>query len=592
MLILLVLSSSLRYESTASATSPAQRPNLGTAVSFGVLSAGAVSNTGTSNVAGNIGVDPSAAVVGFPPGVVTGTIFKDDAAALEAEDNLTSAYSALESDSCNGNLTHQNLAGLTLTPGVYCYSSAAALSGTLTLNTEGNPMALYVFQIAGALTTSSNSAVVMTSGSGCNVFWQVGGAAVLGTKTSFAGSIFSVGSITMAAGTNSTGAVMTQDGSVAMNTNNVGACGHSPAAPCQPAIQQTYDSMRGTTAISNALHSSLYSQGVASYYQPTYNSIFQIDHTISKSTCAQQVESYNVVFLLHNSTGSIVANLVITESEDLSILGSLIQADNRTVNSNTINANSYAGYSVSANSAATDNIYSTYTEYIQPTVSYPSTGCGTSDKCYVSSWTGLTDTYDSSGYIAQDGTTGECHGSGCTPEYGAWYEETPNVYQNCTAAMGGSVNPSGGDLIYASVVNEYYNGGSDTAYDYLIQDEYNENSCMAPDISYSNLPSPTWAEYITELPAYPNDALAKFGSSQFEYTQYSDWNAGNSYTIYGPVSNGWDTLFNFESGVCDVTCGPTTCSDVTQNIATSTVSASGIFTNTWDSSANTPGLCS
>jgi hypothetical protein len=220
-LVLLVLSSSTRLASPAAATSPSAQPNLGTAAGFGVLAAGAVSNTGASNVAGNLGVDPSATVVGFPPGVVTGTIHKDDSAALQAKDDVASAYSALAGDSCTENLTRHNLGGLTLTPGVYCYSSAASLSGTLTLNTEGDTNGLYVFQIEGSLTTSGGSSVTTTSGSGCDVFWQVGGAAVLGAQTAFAGSILSVGSITMGTGTNTTGSAMTQDGSVSMNANHV-----------------------------------------------------------------------------------------------------------------------------------------------------------------------------------------------------------------------------------------------------------------------------------------------------------------------------------------------------------------------------------
>ena len=214
----------------AAAMSPPKPPSLGTAAGFGVLSAGAVSNTGPSNVTGNLGVYPSAAVIGFPPGVVTGTVYKDDSVALQAKSDLAGAYNTLAADSCTRDLTHQNLGGLTLTPGVYCYSSAASLTGTLTLNTGKNLNALYVFQIAGSLSTSSSSSVIITSGSGCNVFWQVGGAAFLGRHSTFEGSILSVGSITMGTGANSTGAAMTQGGSVTLATNHVGA--YTSAMPC------------------------------------------------------------------------------------------------------------------------------------------------------------------------------------------------------------------------------------------------------------------------------------------------------------------------------------------------------------------------
>src|SRR5271155_1264689 len=123
----------------------------------------------------------------------------------------------------------------------------------------------------------------------------------------------------------------------ATTTNSVSA----PAGTCASAVAQTYDNMNQTTAIANAMASSLYSLGIASYYQPTYSSIFQIDKAISTSPCEEQVESYNVVFVLHNSTGSIVDNLVISESQSLSILGSSIQPDRPVAAFDSVN---YAGY--------------------------------------------------------------------------------------------------------------------------------------------------------------------------------------------------------------------------------------------------------
>jgi hypothetical protein len=190
----------------------------------------------------------------------------------------------------------------------------------------------------------------------------------------------------------------------------------APSANCQSAIRQTYDSMNQTTAIANARFSSLYSQGVTSYYQPTFNSIFQIDSTISTSTCEQQVESYNVVFVLHNSTGSVVANLVISESQGLAILGSSIQPDQR---ANTVDSEGYAGYDASPGSGI--DTYASYIEYNQSDAQYPSTGCENDVACEVSTWTGLTDQSNGDGDIVQDGTTGECGPSStCTASYFAW----------------------------------------------------------------------------------------------------------------------------------------------------------------------------
>ena len=98
----------------------------------------------------------------------------------------TAAYLNLAGQTCNFDLTGQDLGGLTLVPGVYCFSTSAQLTGALTLNAGGDPNAVWVFQIGSTLTTASNSSVLLTNeGQQCNVFWQVGSSATLGTTTSF-----------------------------------------------------------------------------------------------------------------------------------------------------------------------------------------------------------------------------------------------------------------------------------------------------------------------------------------------------------------------------------------------------------------------
>jgi type VI secretion system secreted protein VgrG len=145
--------------------------SLGTASGFGVLGGSTVTNTGPSVINGELGVSPGNAVTGFPPGVVIGgTIHLADAVALQAQNDLTTAYNAVAGTACNVDLTGQDLGGLTLTPGVYCFSSSAQLTGTLTLNALGNPNALFIFKMGSSLTTASGSSVqVINGGSGCNV---------------------------------------------------------------------------------------------------------------------------------------------------------------------------------------------------------------------------------------------------------------------------------------------------------------------------------------------------------------------------------------------------------------------------------------
>src|SRR5690606_29803838 len=119
---------------------------IGTAQGYGVLGGSAVTNTGPTVVNGDLGVSPGASVSGFPPGLVTGTIHAADAAALQAQNDVTTAYNFLAGQACGATLTG-DLGGRTLTRGVYCLASSAQLTGTLTLDAQGTAGAVFVFQV-------------------------------------------------------------------------------------------------------------------------------------------------------------------------------------------------------------------------------------------------------------------------------------------------------------------------------------------------------------------------------------------------------------------------------------------------------------
>ncbi len=205
--------------------------DLGSAGSFAVLAGSTLTNTGDSVIDGDLGLWPGGSISGFPPGSVTGTIYNDDATAETAQSDLTTGYNFAAGEACpSGNvLTGENLGGLTLTPGVYCFSSSAQLTGTLTLNALGDPNAVFLFQIGSTLTTASGSSVVLINdGSGDNVFWQVGSSATLGTTTDFEGSILALTSITLDTGANiGCGRALASNGAVTLDTNDVsiGAAG-------------------------------------------------------------------------------------------------------------------------------------------------------------------------------------------------------------------------------------------------------------------------------------------------------------------------------------------------------------------------------
>ncbi len=208
---------------SASAAFAQTAPSLGAAQSFAALGGSTVTNTGSSVVTGNLGVSPGSAVTGFPPGVVVGgTIHAADATALAAQNSVVTAYNDLASQACTQDLTGQDLGGKTLTAGVYCFSSSAQLTGTLTLDAQGNPNAVFIFKIGSTLTTASAASVLMiNSGSPCNVFWQVGSSATLGTSTVFVGNILALTSITLNTSARVTGRTLARNGALTLDTNAV-----------------------------------------------------------------------------------------------------------------------------------------------------------------------------------------------------------------------------------------------------------------------------------------------------------------------------------------------------------------------------------
>ncbi|MGC9945550.1 MAG: ice-binding family protein [Bryobacteraceae bacterium] len=204
----------------------ARTPN--TLQTFAVLGASTVTNTGPTQITGNLGVGPGTAVVGFPPGIMeTGTIHVADAMSMEAQAELTTAYNAAAGMPCNSNLTGQDLGGLTLTPGVYCFDTSAQLTGPLVLDFQSSPKASFVFQIGSTLTTASSSNVSVTNCTQhCLVAWQVGSSATLGTSSKFVGDIMAESSITLTTEVNICGRALARTGAVTMDTDIVNFMGN------------------------------------------------------------------------------------------------------------------------------------------------------------------------------------------------------------------------------------------------------------------------------------------------------------------------------------------------------------------------------
>jgi uncharacterized repeat protein (TIGR01451 family) len=203
---------------------------VGTEQSFAVLGGTTVTNTGPSVITGNLGVHPGTAITGFPPGTVNGETHAADAVALQAKSDTTILYLDLASQPCTTDVTGQDLVGMTLVPGVYCATSGLQLTGALTLNAGGDPNAVWVFKAGSTLITGSSSSVQLTGGANpCNVYWQVGSSATLGTSTTFVGNIVALTSIALQTNATLSGRALARNGAVTLDSNTINApvCGAS-----------------------------------------------------------------------------------------------------------------------------------------------------------------------------------------------------------------------------------------------------------------------------------------------------------------------------------------------------------------------------
>ena len=232
-LVFAVAMAFLRYEATAQTA-----VDLGTADGFAVLAGTGISNTGPTNITGNVGLSPTTgtAITGFPPAKVTGTIYtvngfgpagniNNPGLLTIAKNDLTTAYNNAAGRSAT--LTYGpvfDLGGQTLVGGVYKGASSLGITGTLTLNAAGNPNAVWIFQTgpSSTLITASNSRVILINGAqACMVFWQVTSSATLGTNSILAGTVMALTSIQALTGATVDGRLLALNGAVTLDSNTI-----------------------------------------------------------------------------------------------------------------------------------------------------------------------------------------------------------------------------------------------------------------------------------------------------------------------------------------------------------------------------------
>lgn len=199
--------------------------NLGTAGSFAVLAGSGITFTGPTTITGDIGTHPTTSITGIENVTFGGGVnHAADAVTVQAKIDLVAAYvNAFNRLATTSFGPIYDLGGDFLTSGVYNGASSFGLTGTLTLDAEGNPDAVWIFQVGSTLITASDSTVVFKDGIGsaCNVFWQVGSSATLGTRTDFAGTIMALDSITLNTGATLDGRALARNGAVTLDNNNI-----------------------------------------------------------------------------------------------------------------------------------------------------------------------------------------------------------------------------------------------------------------------------------------------------------------------------------------------------------------------------------
>jgi Ice-binding-like len=209
--------------------------DLGSDSSFAVLAGSGITVAGAVNsttINGDIGTFPTTSITGLANVILNGANQAGNSVTQNAQNNLVSAFNDAAGRAAT--MTYapvSDLGGLTLTSGVYKDPTSFGLSGTLTLNGQGNPNTVFIIQAGSTLITASGSSVVLINGAqACHVFWEVGSSATLGTDSDFVGNILASASITADTGATVDGRLLAETGAVTLDNNTITEAVCSPAA--------------------------------------------------------------------------------------------------------------------------------------------------------------------------------------------------------------------------------------------------------------------------------------------------------------------------------------------------------------------------
>lgn len=186
---------------SAVALTSASSVALGECAEFAVMAGTSVAFDGelTNVYTGDVGVSPGTSITGnykLGDGSVEITSTKSNQC---ASDRIV-AYNAAAAQTCPPSNIRNELSGLTLFPGVYCATTAPMTfsAGTLTLDGQNDPNAVWVFQASSSLVTAPYTSFILENGASAkNVYWQVSSSATLGYSSSFVGNILSYAAVSV-----------------------------------------------------------------------------------------------------------------------------------------------------------------------------------------------------------------------------------------------------------------------------------------------------------------------------------------------------------------------------------------------------------
>jgi hypothetical protein len=207
----------------ASGALAAQPPvNLGTAGTFAVLAGSGITNTGPTTITGDRGTFPTTTETGTGSITQSGTDHAGDGVTQGAKASLLTAYNDAAGRTPVTNVPVE-LGGSTLHAGVY-RSPTFGLTGTLTLDGQGNASSQFIFKASSTITTASNSRILLVNGAqACHIVWQIGSSATFNTGTRFVGDVLAHTSITAETGATFQGRLLASTGAVTLDTNTITA---------------------------------------------------------------------------------------------------------------------------------------------------------------------------------------------------------------------------------------------------------------------------------------------------------------------------------------------------------------------------------